>query len=184
VLIKDRKTITYGRFQINAGILNGKPRAMAVQGTTRILERDGMDLDTAIASAKAGLDELEASRRKQRKAPYIGTVDDYVGAFQTIKLGEREKRMLHAHAHTEGRTLTATQIANAAGYEGHQQTNSQYGKLARRVAEAAGLARIDGEDGEDAWTFALATGEREEGEHWRWTMHPEVFDALRSLNIV
>lgn len=181
----NRKTLHYDRFTLVSGVLNGKSRAAAFLKNRKILECEGADTDEALASVKAALDARTQTRSRKRREPHIGTVDDYTDAFSALSLADHERTMLNAHAHAPDRTMTATQLARAGGYDSYTVANSLYGTLGKKVAELAGLALKPAETRDGVvYTCALASGAGEEGEHWRWKMHPEVFEALRSLNVV
>lgn len=94
--------------------------------------------------------------------------------------------MLRAHANAADRTLTATELAQAAGYESYEAANAHYGRLGRQVAEFLDVVPpIDRQRGESVWTRVLAYDADEEGAHGhlQWIMHPEVAEALRALNM-
>jgi hypothetical protein len=121
----------------------------------------------------------------ERREPHIGTVEDYMEVFRVLPLTDHERRLLCAHAHAEGRTMSAAELAHALGYESHTVINSLYGTLARKVSDMVGLTPKRAENGRGVvYTFALASGRSEYRQHWKWTMHPEVFEALRVLKIV
>lgn len=183
--MKDRMDLNHGRFRVIGGVLNGKARAIAYLGTRKITESEGADVEEAVMAVQAALDARERSRASKRREPYIGTVDDYTEAFEQVTLAEHERRMLLAHARAPQQTMTATELAQAAGYDSFTSANAHYGKLAKKIGDAAGLPpRPSDQRDEVTYTFTLASGEGEPGEHWRWTLHPEVLDALNSLNIV
>jgi hypothetical protein len=181
----NREVGNYGRFTLISGVLNGKARAVAFLKNRKVLECEGADTEEALASIKGALDARQQTRSRKRREPHIGTVDDYTDAFSALSLAEHERRMLYAHANAQGRTMTATELAQAGGYDSYTAANSLYGTLGKKVAEIAGLALKPAETRDDVvYTCALASGVGEEGQHWKWTMHPELFEALRSLNIV
>ncbi|HRK95325.1 MAG TPA: hypothetical protein PK694_03300 [Rhodospirillales bacterium] len=180
-----KKTIQYGRFTLECRVLNGKRHATAFLNGRQILESEAKNTNQALAGAKAALDIRERTWSNERREPHIGTVEDYIDAFSALPLAEHERLMLHAHANSDERGMTAGELAHAAGYKGYQAANSLYGALGKKVAQLAGLPfkKALATDG-FVYTFALASGEQGKGEHWRWKMHPEVFEALRSLNMV
>lgn len=180
-----KKTIQYGRFTLECRALNGKVHVIASLNGRQILKSEAANTEEALAGAQAALDIRERARSKERREPHIGTVEEYIDAFSALPLAEHERLMLHAHAHSGDRGMTAGDLAHAAGYEGFQAANSVYGTLGKKVAQLAGLPFKKALASDRfVYTFALASGEQKKGEHWRWKMHPEVFEALRSLNMV
>jgi len=183
-IMKERQDKTFGRYRVIGGVINSKPKAVAYLGTRKILDCEGADVSEAIATVEAALNAREHSRQQKRREPHIGTVSDYEEAFERIKLGDHEYLMLRAHANAPQQTMTASEIAEAAGFDSYVSANSHYGKLAKKVGDASGLRPpVAGRKNELIYTFILATGEREEGDDWRWTMHPEVLEALRTLKL-
>jgi hypothetical protein len=180
-----RHEISYGRYRIIAGEHKQQPTAVAYFKNSKVLEQTGTDIEVAILSAKTALDAFDKSRSLERRAPHIGTADEYVEAFDNIKLGDHELLMLQAHATVSGQSITATNLAKAAGYDSFSSANAHYGTLAKKVGDSIGLkAEFYETKGEVRYTTILASGEGEEGEHWHWVMHPEVLEALKKLNII
>jgi hypothetical protein len=83
-------------------------------------------------------------------------------------------------------TLTATGLANAAGYESFSSANEKYGRLGRMLAEYLEWDPVKRPDGSPIWTTMIATGgegDWDDGQ-FRWVMRTEVAEALRRLNRV
>ena len=138
----------------------------------------GENLEDNLAQAKAFIDEKFAQRIKERRAPQIGTVDDYCEALASLKLGAHERAMLSAHCKADQMKLTATELSESAGWDGVSPANSHYGRLGKRVAEHISLD-ITGRD-DLAWTAALASFDEETRQ---WKMHSELAEALVRLNM-
>ena len=139
---------------------------------------EGSSVEDSLANAKSYIDTKYSERQKQRTAPHIGTVDDYAEALAALKLGAHERAMLSAHYKADGRRLTATELAESAGWKSFSSANSHYGKLGKRIAEHVGL-NLHGRD-DEAWTEALATYDKDTH---KWIMHPELAQALLDLNM-
>ncbi len=96
--------------------------------------------------------------------------------------------MLDAHLDAPNHILTATQLSAAAGKDGHEYANLQYGLLARALAEEMDYTPAERRaDGSTIWTFALATGidpdlaaDAEATPEWRWKLRHEIVEALRA----
>jgi hypothetical protein len=92
--------------------------------------------------------------------------------------------MLKAHFRAAERAMTATQLAEAAGYANYSAVNMQYGMFGKAIAEHLGLgAPMHKEDGEPVWTSVIAAGPPGETDspHYVWTLRPELAAALTEL---
>lgn len=185
-----RQDLIYRGNRIIAAPLKGKPTARAFLGKKCIAEATATDLPAAIASVQALIDEKIRSRFNG-----VPTAEDYEHALASIShdIGIRQLAMLKAHCAARAgdtldnfpdRTMTAEQLAEAAGYSGYEAANLQYGLLGRRVAELLDYRPpFSDERGEPVWTMALATGVRSAGGRglWIWTLRPEVTVAVQRL---
>jgi putative restriction endonuclease len=104
--------------------------------------------------------------------------DEYVTAFRSPGVAPYHRRMLQAHYHAPDRTLTATQMAKAVGYDGFGVANLHYGKLGRIVGTALGWTPLP-----TTLVGVLAEFEKPERE-WHWIMRPAVAAALEQLGWV
>lgn len=114
------------------------------------------------------------------------TVDDYRQAFEAIAphLTDGHRAMLNAHYNAAHRTITASQLAEAACYENYQGANLQYANLGQKVAECLNYEPPEHEsNGKPFWSFVLADGYWQQTQeniqqNWYWVMHPQVIAAL------
>lgn len=144
--------------------------------------------DSAILVVKRQLDETAAKQRTMRGADGFPTVEEVRAALPHLKRNKAQDAMLDAHHHAPDHVLTATQLAQAAGYDDYVVANAQYGQLGRALAEELDWEPQEKTAGKTVWTFTLATDAdgkaREEGEevtgHWRWKLRPEIAAALSS----
>jgi hypothetical protein len=134
--------------------------------------------------------ERETRVRRDTGAP---SVEAYREAFDVVEMNDAERAMLAAHAAAPYRTLTATQLAAAAGWDNWSAANLHYGKLGYKLATAMRWTPPRRSDGSEIWTMALATGHHDiEGEvidmdqlcasmehagHFEWVLRPQVADA-------
>ncbi|MBX2832781.1 MAG: hypothetical protein KTR23_16780 [Rhodospirillales bacterium] len=119
------------------------------------------------------------------RAAHIGTTEDYVRAFTTIVLSTCERDMLRAHAKAPGRKITGLSLANTVGHFGSRMGNKKYGRLAAKVATAAGLPMCQTDVSDYlAAIFTLAEGKQSDGEDWDWVMHDNVAKALEQAGMV
>ena len=137
---------------------------------------NGQSIEEVIQLAKKWIDNKYKSQYENRRAPHIGTAEEYFDAFQFLKLGPHEAAMLEAHKNADKHSLTASQLSAAAGWDGAGPANIHYGYLGRRIAEYLELGLSDKD--EKYWTQAIA-----DYDGYYWIMHPEVVDALERLNI-
>lgn len=158
-------------------IIANETGAMIYQQTAQ-QKIEGSDMHEALSNAKRFIDSKYHKRETERRAAFIGTVDDYSEALATLQLGKHETAMLSAHRNATNKKMTATEISAAAGWEGVSPANSHYGKLAKRVAEQISLKISGGDD--QAWTEALASFDEETRQ---WEMHDELACAIDRLNI-
>lgn len=141
-------------------------------------ELDGNSSEECLSSAKEYIDSKYTQRIRDRRAPHIGTVDDYSEALGSLRLGKHEVAMLSAHRKASGRKMTATKLSESNGWNGVSPANNHYGKLGKRISEHLSL-KINGDD-DQAWTEALAQFDENTRE---WEMHEELGLALERLNI-
>ncbi|WP_017932129.1 hypothetical protein [Robiginitomaculum antarcticum] len=135
-------------------------------------------IEEGLTAAKAWVDDKNKARNEARRAPHIGTVDDYAEALEALSLGAHERLMLVAHRAAPDRKLSATELSEAAGWEEAGPANMHYGNLGRKIAQQLYLP-IENDD-DLSWTQALAEYHDEES---KWEMHAELGEALDRLNI-
>jgi hypothetical protein len=183
------KETTYGRYVI-------KSRKGDVQWSARAFRRSkpvgatfsGESEEAAILAAKAALDSTRAEQRAQRGPHGYPTATEVREALSVIPMTDNQRAMLDAHRGAPDRIMTATELADAGGYDSYVSANSQYGTLGRKLAE-----ELEWEPptfkGVPTWTFALATGAdgdtRADMEavgfaQWRWKLRAEIAEALKN----
>jgi hypothetical protein len=112
---------------------------------------------------------------------------EYIDAFNAImsKIHDGQFAMLKAHYHATDRTMTATQLAEAAGYAGYESANLQYGKLGDKLNAELNMDLPKNMNGTRIATFVLADGQRiaADEREWHWTMRPEVAEAVEYLGL-
>lgn len=102
---------------------------------------------------------------------------EYLEAIKSVapKITPLHRQMLVAHADAPDHMLSVRQLATAGGYDHPNITFSQYGRLARLIAQALGV------DSMEVWTAILGRGFRTESSEVMWEMHPELVEALVEL---
>lgn len=136
-------------------------------------------------NSNASDDRFLDGRAVDHKPPHIGHPEDYVRALAMIDLSSCERDMLRAHATAPGREITGLELARAAGHFGARIGNRKYGRLARKLSEAAGLPMCDSDVSDYlAAIFTLADGHQSDNEDWCWIMHDNVVKALSQARII
>jgi len=94
--------------------------------------------------------------------------------------------MLKAHYHCPGQTISAVQLANAAGYDNYSTGNEHYGWFAHKLADLMGHVPARNPDGVLRWTYTLCTAspQNDHQGHFQWVLRPEVACALENLGLV
>lgn len=115
-------------------------------------------------------------------------VEDYKVALLALqkagKLPSSRLNMLAVQYHSEGRDLTAGELASYMGWSYYSTANSNYGVLGKLVG--AELLNTDTSDFKKGWWF-LSSGEQRAdwvGPRFHWTMHPALAQALQELGLV
>ncbi|MFN8400070.1 MAG: hypothetical protein U0X74_08645 [Anaerolineales bacterium] len=108
----------------------------------------------------------------------VPSVAKYKNAFRQISanLTPKQMAMLKAQYSAPRHTLTATQLANAAGYKNFKGANLQYGIIGTMLREALNYWDDDGQA-----SYVLSYFEKPDEEEWLIVMHKEVAQALREL---
>lgn len=188
--MSERVDYAYRGYRIIADVVNGRPGAAVLQGKRKVFGCDGATVAEATERAKAELNRLIEERNRRRREPHIGTAEEYVAAFRELKVAPHHAAMLRAHANAPDRTMTAGELAHAAGYDSYASANAHYGKLGRAVAEFLDIPPPESDlRDEPVWTKALADAPKNQASEsrpdaqFRWQMHTEVSEALRSLNM-
>ena len=113
------------------------------------------------------------------------SVEEYVNALKNIQLNEQQRDMLKAHYNSHQVTITYTELAHAAGYDDYSAANSQYGKLAHILGDAAGYEFRESRVRKGELFYGSAVGYEKEssGEEFELVMHPELIKAITKLEL-
>lgn len=118
-------------------------------------------------------------------------INPYLYALE--KLAERKSKkiqngfeMLKANYRAEGRKITATKLAKAAGYDSYEIGNEQYGSFAHELSDLLGVKPEQTRKGQPIWTLAIcdASEETDSHGHFQWVLKDAVASALEKLGIV
>lgn len=163
-------------------------RARAFTGPKAVMDAEANSLDNVLKQMRERLDARDEAARGKRQGD-IPTADEFVDAFNRVatQMVEAQRKMLRALYEAPGHSLTATEIAAAAGYTRHMTANEKFGKLARLLAEDLGYEPEKREDGTVMWTTTVATEAPRDADtppaQFRWQLRPQVVEAITRLNL-
>jgi hypothetical protein len=112
--------------------------------------------------------------------PPIPSVARYKQAFRVVDhlLNDGQRAMLQAQYLAPDRTLTATELAIAAGYRSYRGTNLQYGRMGQLLREVLDY----NEAGAASYVLSLFYPPQSVGNpEWLFVMHDKVARALKEL---
>lgn len=192
-------TERYGRYEIKSGPLKEVWGANAFRGKTLVAKATGSSRDEALSDIKVRLDELDAIDLSGRDHEGAPSAKAYEAAFLAIgELNDGYRAMLRAHLHAPDHLISATKLAEAAGYANWSAANLHYGLLGAKIAEEINFVPPSRADGSKIWTCAIARDpnvdlefpdtslldaleRRMADQHFEWQMRPQVVEALRAL---
>jgi hypothetical protein len=111
----------------------------------------------------------------------VPTVPEYVKAFRAIesRITPNQLRMLLFHHRAPARVVSATRLAQEAGFEGHSGANLQYGLLASELLRQLGIELP--ETVKSGILVDFVNPEFAGNQEWLWVMRPNVAEALEEL---
>ena len=194
-------TEAYGRYEIKSGPVGGAWGANAYRRKQLIAKANGQSREAALAAVKAELDRLQAVQLSESDQEGAPSARVYEKAFAALlpTMADSYHAMLRAHLNAPDHLISATKLAEAAGYAGYEGANLHYGKLGYAVAEEINFTPPKRADGTEIWTCAIARDPSLDTEfpdtspleammrsfdtaHFEWQMRPQVVEALRALN--
>jgi hypothetical protein len=180
----DRKVEDYRGHKLVAALQLGAYRGRAWRDSDVVAEVEGQSLTHVLELLRSRVDQSFHERVKSRSSP--PSPDEYQKALQRIlpTLTDGHVAMLKAHFRAPGRQLTATQLAEAAGYATYSAANLQYGLVGRALFEQLPVELATRVDGSPIYTWALATAPDHPAlpeEEWVWQMRPELARAIEAL---
>ena len=184
-MIKTRET-PHERFIIRSLEMKGTFKARAFLGPMAVADGYGASHEEAVEAVRQQLDQRRIEIQKDRidGVPSAREFEDglmVLAAADRIEDGQR--RMLRGIFEAPGMTLTATGLAQAAGFDAYQIANMKFGMLGLALGQELGFEPPGHRKGGAVWTKVLATGpsrsELEPDERHPWTLRAEVAEALR-----
>ena len=193
-------TEAHGRYEIKSGPLAGAWAANAILHKTVVAKAAGSTREEAVTHLKSELDRMEQLALSECDTEGAPSASVYERAFRHLlpDMPDSYIAMLRAHLAAPDHLISATKLAEAAGYSGYEGANLHYGKLGQRVADEIRFVPPRREDGTEIWTCAIARDTSMDTEypdtsilealsrnmetlHFEWQMRPQVVQALRAL---
>jgi hypothetical protein len=184
-MAEELNTLEAGEFTLVARFNKGAYRGALWHSGRIINEVQGSSLDEAYQSLLRLLYEHQVAKAASREgqAPSSSETEK---AFERIwaKMTHGQRKMLIAHYKAPQHRITATELAQAAGYANYSAANLHYGLLGALVFSEMPEVLPSRADGTPIMTFAIATGNASDlsaENHWVWTMRPHIVEALDKL---
>lgn len=114
----------------------------------------------------------------------IPAAEKYAQALKEINISDSQMKMLEHHYLAHNRTVTYTELANAAGYPSFATANSMYGKLGRALGEALSMSFVHAESRDEPFYSSSLGADnpyQSEKSEYQFVMHHELSKALDSL---
>ncbi|WP_300114313.1 hypothetical protein [Sphingobium sp.] len=194
------ETEVHGRYEIKSGPLAGAWGANAFRQRVVVAKATGTTREEAIANLRSELERMDQADLSSRDSEGAPPASVYEVALARLlpDMPDSYIAMLRAHLTAPDHLISATKLAEAAGYAGYEGANLHYGKLGQRVADEVGFSPPRREDGTEIWTCAIARdtsldteypdtsmlealSRNMETQHFEWQMRPQVVQALRAL---
>jgi hypothetical protein len=124
---------------------------------------------------------FKQSKSRKGKSMKIPTSEQYLEALKSIDMTPNQKKMLKEHYDALNRTITYTELADAAEYENHGGANLQYGDLAKKIGDAIGFEYAETENRPGKKFHGSAIGMANSyptGENFELLMHHELAKAI------
>ncbi len=176
----ERVVEEYRGFKLVAGLFDGVYKGTVWHPTGEKTRFGGASVNDVMVQQREFVDSFA----KNKTAP---EALEYVRAFQKIasELPDSYVAMLKAHYRAPNRTITATQLSEAGGYQNWGAANLHYGMLGKRLYEHIAIDLNKREDGTLVYTGMLATEGvlSDEESHWQWVMRPELAHAVEQLGL-
>lgn len=190
----------HGRYEIKSGPLAGVWAANAIRHKIVVAKGAGTTREEAVANLKDELNNIEQYALSDLDPEGAPPASVYERAFAHLlpDMAESYVAMLRAHLAAPDQLISATKLAEAAGYAGYEGANLHYGKLGQRIADEIGSVPPRRDDGSEIWTCAIARDPGLDTEFsdtsmldalsrnfktlpFEWQMRPQVVHALKAL---
>lgn len=185
-MTSDSVNEAYRGHTIVARLHEGRFKGRVYKDKQSVHECEGTSVSDVQETLKSFVDNRLEQIAEQREVPPDG--EEYVRAFRKIleTLSDGHCAMLKAHYHAKDQTITATELATAAGYANYSAANLQYGLVGYSLNEELPIKLPQGSDGKPIATYALAEPGEKTGsqENWTWKLKPGVAYAIEKLGLL
>lgn len=184
-MAEELKTIEVGEYTLVARFHKTAYRGALWRQGKILFQIEGESLDDAFQKLVQLLYKQQIAMAANRNGT-SPTTDEALNALNRIwlKLSAGQKAMLLAHHKAPAQRLTATQLAEAAGYASYSAANLQYGLLGAMVFAEMPEELPSRADGTPIMTCAIAAGDASDDgaeDQWVWKMRPHIHEALQII---
>ena len=180
----ERKLETYRNHKLLSAEHGGKFVGRIWKDDVLLNQMEGLEVDTLLQELRDAVDTRIADLA--RKNGDVIPEAELTRAFQKIidRLSDGQRAMLKAHYHAPNQTLTASELARAAGWTGWSPANLHYGNLGAMLFDEAPIKVLERKDGSLVMTsyLAVAGGDGTESE-WQWKLRPEVARVIEHFGL-
>ena len=182
------KSVEAGKYTLVARLIKGEYRGALWTEGKMACQVQGSSIDEVWKLLVEALVERQEERVRER-AGAEPTAKEAELAFRRIepRLSAGHKAMLRAHLRAPGNNLTATQLAQAAGYGGYSAANLQYGLLGAMLFAEMPEELPRRADGSRIMTCVIASKDDQREapeEQWIWKMRPHIIQGLEAARIL
>ena len=174
----------FGRFKLVARMQKDLARGVLWRDGKKLIEVSAANDSAAYKKLHSDFYQLLIDKAKIQ-GDRVPEDADVVRALSAIwaQMTDGQVAMLRAHYHAPLHQMTATQLAQAAGYKGYSAANLWYGRAGWLLfGELPRTLPLHTKEGEPVFTSAIAVQAPQraspDGE-WIWEMRPEVARALK-----
>lgn len=174
----------FGRFKLVARMQKDLARGVLWRDGKKLIEVSAANVSAAYKKLHSDFYQLLIDKAKIQ-GDRVPEDADVVRALSAIwaQMTDGQVAMLRAHYHAPLHQMTATQLAQAAGYKGYSAANLWYGRAGWLLfGELPRTLPLHTKEGEPVFTSAIAVQAPQraspDGE-WIWEMRPEVARALK-----
>lgn len=183
--MSDRITEEYKRHTLLSTFHGGHYKGRVWKDKKLLAEIEGASIENVLNKLHAFVDSQLVTLATGRQQPTNS--DEYIAAFRNIlkDLSDGQLAMLRAHYLAPNHCITATNLAEAAGYSSYSAANLQYGNAGKAIYEEYPLDIPRRNDGTLIYTFMLATAGNKDADEkeWVWQLRPEVASAIEALGL-
>lgn len=185
-MAEEHKTLEAGEYTLVAKLYKAAYRGVLWREGKILFQIEGESLDDAFRKLLSLLYEEQLTKAAKRNGLSPSTEEATKALYRIWpKISAGQKAMLLAHHKAKDQRITATQLAQAAGYASYSAANLQYGLLGGLLFAEMPEELPRRGDGTPIMTCAIARGdasEKDAEDDWVWKMRPHIYDALCLLN--